>query len=141
MMNILRMWSKLLVLLTMVSQIGACYGPVWPSRGMAVKSSSSGPSALEVKNVVVTELQSQGFVDIGKGGLDQIRNQKTGLNFEGPNDLLVFVGVDRVDEVRVRVSQNRKIFTPEANRVFESIAAALEVRWPNSVIREPKPAE
>jgi hypothetical protein len=28
------------------------------------------------------------------------------------------------------VNQNRKTFTPEANRVFENLAAALEVRWP-----------
>jgi hypothetical protein len=108
---------------------------------MTIDLSTSGAKAIEVKEVIASELLRRGFVDIGDSGRDKIDGQKTSFNFEGPNDLLVFVEVDRLAEVPIRVSQNRANFSPEAQELFNALASVIETRWPNSVKREPLPTK
>jgi len=124
----------IVALFVAVVQMLGCYGPVWPSRGMAVKLSDTGPSALEVEGVVASELVKRGFTEQAKNGRDAIKSERTAFSFEGPNKLDVVIQVDLVKEVQIRVSQNHPTFSPEANGIFQ----ALEARWPGSVIREPE---
>lgn len=118
-----------------------CSGPIWPNRGLTVDLARSGVSALNVKNVIAAELLVRGFSDAGNDGQDAIKNQKTIFYFRGPDDLEVVVQVNLVNEVPIRINQDRETWTPEANRTFEDLATTLEARWPGAVVREPASAK
>jgi hypothetical protein len=128
-------WSILAV------QILACYGPVSPSRGMVVSLRTSGPSIIDLNNVIAIELGARGFVDAGQDGRDAINNRTTAVYFHGPEKISVFEEIDLPNEVPIRVRQAAKTFTPSANRIFEDLAVAIETRWPGSVVREPGPTK
>jgi hypothetical protein len=68
------------VLLVFGTQLFGCSGPVFPSRGLTVRMNESGPSALEVKHVIATELSKQGF-------RDAINNQRAACYFKGPREI------------------------------------------------------
>jgi hypothetical protein len=93
-------------------------------------------SGLDVARFVAKEIQRRGFVDIGADGRDELEGQRRIFNFQGGDEMLISVDVSGSREVQIRVSQNRAFLTPDAKRIYEDLAAALEGRWPGTVTRD-----
>ena len=129
-------WGWLVASLTLVS----CSGPTWPSQGLTVSTKETNPSTFDISKAARDFLLAREFRELGKNGRDQLRNEVTLITFEGPNELLVSVGVDRDTYVLIRVSQ-RSAFSPDAASIFDGLASELESRWPNAVIREAVPTK
>lgn len=111
---------------------------MWSSKALTVDVLNSGASIPDVEHAVADLLHSRGFVDTGKGGRDEMQGTRTSFNFQGPDDIIVSISVDRPNFVPIRVSQNRSAFLPEAEQLYRELVSSLDKRWPGSVCLERK---
>lgn len=119
----------------------ACSSQTWLSRGFTVDTTITGVTEAEVASKVRDFLEKRGFSDMGKGGRDEIKRTRNSYYYEGPNSLVVVLSVDRQRVVPIRISQDSKSFSPEANRLFEDLATSFEREWPGSVTKEDMPTK
>lgn len=119
-----------------------CWGEVWPHRGMEVDLIRSNASVVEVADDVGEFLLSHHFTRMGKAGYDAINGTTTVFDYQGPDGLIASIGpkgnrdFSKAKAVSIRFNQDRKDFSPEAQRIFDDLGLALKKRWPDAVTVE-----
>lgn len=127
------------VVLASVGVSGCWAAKPWAHDGLVVDVARANASKSGVADATRSFLISHGLSYAGKAGYDSTNGTRTVVDFNGPDDLIVSIQLDRDGAVFIYFNQDRPSFTPQARKFFDALENDLKKQWPGAVTREKSP--
>lgn len=84
-------------------------------------------------------MQVNEFSRLDQDGYEELSPHSTILGYHGMGETQVSVDLGHARMVYIRINVRTEHWNEEADALFEELAAALDLHWPNSVQKEPSP--